>query len=207
MDPTASAFIDIAERTGRVVRRVKGTVTDISVNPPLIDCGGGAVATEVVGPYDPRVGHRVVCLEDWDGQMSGTRICIGPEVGGDANVVLQRVANQSATGSANTTISWDTENLDVGDWWTSGTTLTVPYDGIYAVHARVTGAAAWAADSATVIVVGGTTVGLGTANGVQAVLPANAALRMTATNAITVIIRNQGATQNCTAVIGVHRIA
>ena len=62
-------------------------------------------------------------------------------------VQLRRAANQSVANITATPISWDTQDEDVGGFWTSGTTVTVPadYDGIYAITFRVvmvTGASA-----------------------------------------------------------------
>ncbi len=56
-------------------------------------------------------------------------------------VQLRRAANQSLTNGALTPISWDTQDEDVGGFWTSGTTVTVPadYDGIYVITFRAVG--------------------------------------------------------------------
>lgn len=54
-------------------------------------------------------------------------------------VQLRRAANQSIPNNTSTPISWDTQDEDIGGFWTSGTTITVPadYDGIYVVTFRV----------------------------------------------------------------------
>ncbi len=62
-------------------------------------------------------------------------------------VQLRRAANQSIANITLTAISWDTQDEDVGGFWSSGTTVTVPadYDGIYVITFRVvvgTGASA-----------------------------------------------------------------
>jgi len=45
-------------------------------------------------------------------------------------VQIRRAANQSITTATETAISFDTENLDFGGWWSSGTTITVPAGAI-----------------------------------------------------------------------------
>ena len=43
-----------------------------------------------------------------------------------AGVSLARTSSQSIPNSSSTAISWSAANLDVGGWWTSGATFTVP---------------------------------------------------------------------------------
>jgi hypothetical protein len=56
-------------------------------------------------------------------------------------VQLRRAANQSVANITVTPVSWDTQDEDIGGFWTSGTTVTVPagYDGIYAITFRCVG--------------------------------------------------------------------
>lgn len=43
---------------------------------------------------------------------------------------VTRNANQSISTSTDTNVSWDTENLDYGGWYSSGTAVTVPAGAI-----------------------------------------------------------------------------
>jgi hypothetical protein len=58
-----------------------------------------------------------------------------------SGVRLRRASNQSINNAALTAISWDTEDEDIGGFWASGTTVTVPagYDGIYVATFRPLG--------------------------------------------------------------------
>ena len=53
-------------------------------------------------------------------------------------VTLRRVANQAISTTTATLVSWDTQDEDVGGYWASGTTITIPtdYDGIYVATFR-----------------------------------------------------------------------
>lgn len=53
-------------------------------------------------------------------------------------VTLRRTANQSVNNTTDTAISWDTEDEDLGGFWSSGTTVTIPtgLDGIYVITFR-----------------------------------------------------------------------
>ncbi len=55
-----------------------------------------------------------------------------------AGVTLRRVANQALTTGVAAAVSWDTQDEDIGGYWISGTTITIPtgYDGLYAVTFR-----------------------------------------------------------------------
>ncbi len=46
---------------------------------------------------------------------------------------LRRAANQTLADASVTTISWDTQVEDTDNFWSSGTTITVPFAGIYAI--------------------------------------------------------------------------
>ncbi len=46
---------------------------------------------------------------------------------------LRRAANQTLPDASLTTISWDTEVEDTDGFWSSGTTITVPFTGIYSI--------------------------------------------------------------------------
>jgi hypothetical protein len=54
-----------------------------------------------------------------------------------SGVQLRRAANQSISTSTDTNISWDTENLDYGGWWSSGTAITVPAGAIPAGYTSI----------------------------------------------------------------------
>jgi len=200
-DPLSESLIESGRFEG--VRRKVGTVTDASVFPPLIDCGGGAVATPCVAGYYPVVNDRVHVIEDWNGKYTGTRLCLGraTKAGG---CFLRRVANQSATGGGGTTISWDTEDVDQGGWITvTSTDITVPSTTVYAVHAQATGAGNWAADSDIALLVGGAVLARGTNNRSLATVQTGMTLPLSLGTVITAVVFNNGATQNMTARINV----
>lgn len=74
-------------------------------------------------------------------------------------VKLRRVAAQTLTTNAETSIEWDTEDADASGFFPgSGFTLTVPSgcDGLYAVSARVTFAASVISDRLNLAVNGST---------------------------------------------------
>lgn len=54
---------------------------------------------------------------------------------------LTRAANQTLPDASVTAISWDTQIEDTDNLWSSGTTITVPFAGIYAVTVTTTAAA------------------------------------------------------------------
>jgi len=192
------------------VRLLTGTVTDDTVFPPMIDTGGGAVATPCVRGYRPLEDDFVQVVTDWNGKFSATRLCLG-RIAACAQLTLLRSANQSATGGASTTISWDTENLDQGwGFAPTATDITVPTggQGVFAITATADGAAAWAI---------GTTMVIETAGDDRARIDlARTATRITATignvalvagNVIRVRLFNNGATQNFTARVAVVPVA
>jgi hypothetical protein len=47
-----------------------------------------------------------------------------------SGVQVTRSASQSISNNTETAVSFDTENLDFGGWWSSGTTVTVPAGAI-----------------------------------------------------------------------------
>lgn len=47
-----------------------------------------------------------------------------------SGVQLRRAASQSISNDTDTNFSWDTESLDYGGWWSSGTAATVPAGAI-----------------------------------------------------------------------------
>lgn len=209
MNDLAAEIINAKDGDPAQLRRLNwklltGTVTDDTTTPATVACDGGSgIPTVQVAGYCPTDDDPVVVMS-----AQGTRIMLG-QAGGNGHVILTRAANQSATGSAAVTVSWDTETLDIGGWWTSGTTLTVPtgYAGVYAIHTRAIGAGTWTSATHVLIQVSGVNVGMGHANGQVATLPANSIVRLSDASTIQVVVRNAGATQNMTAVIGVHRIA
>lgn len=208
MDPLTDELI-AAKNGDPALRELKwkvrtGTVTDRSTTPPTVQFDGGTgIPTQMIAGYLPTDNDPVIGMS-----TQGTRFVFG-QAGGNGQVILVKSTNHSATGSATTTISWDSETLDIGGFWSSGTTATVPtlYGGCYGLHARITGAGTWASASMTMILANGVNVATGQANGQIDVLPANGLLQLNAGATITVQIRNNGATQNCTAVLGIHRVA
>lgn len=68
-----------------------------------------------------------------------------------SGVQVTRQANQSISNSSDTNISFDTENMDYGGWWSSGTAVTVPAGAIPAgytsIWVDVVGMAKFATDS------------------------------------------------------------
>jgi hypothetical protein len=129
VDEIVSTFLDIAEQTGRVVRRRMGTVTDATVFPPLIDCGGGGVPTPVVGHYVPILNDQVVCIEDWDGKFTGSRLCLG-RIG--PQFFHMTGTHQDMPNEVGTTL-----DISSGSVWTnspdwrSGDTIILPVDAFW----------------------------------------------------------------------------
>jgi hypothetical protein len=60
-------------------------------------------------------------IEDLNGRLEGLTF---------SGVQVSRSTNQSIPTSSDTLLSWTTENLDYGAWWSSGTTVTVPAGAI-----------------------------------------------------------------------------
>lgn len=207
-DPAAEAILDAADK-GVLCRRITGTVTDASTWPPLIDCGGGAVATDVAGPYVPIDNDAVICIEDWDGRKTGTRICIGPLMRAGGVSLSKATGTPQAAATTFTTVPWDTEIVDQGDWWSSGTTLTVP-DGPtrrYVIHSVAAGTGNWPAGSAIQIMHNGTQRGHYETASAQNLIDAEiAGFRLAATDTITVRVFNNGTARNYTVTIDITPI-
>lgn len=47
-----------------------------------------------------------------------------------SGVNLRRTSDQTLTTATNTDVTWQSEDLDVGGWWSSGATITVPASAI-----------------------------------------------------------------------------
>lgn len=187
------------------VHFLTGEVTDATTWPPLIQTGASsdAVPTPVAGFYMPTVGDFVTVLS-----AGGTRVCIGP-VNYGAGVRLRRAANQSATGSASTTISWDTEDADLGGFWTSGTDVTIPAAcaGTYACWSRAIGAGSWSADSDLQIRVNGNAVSRSFIRVAAGRINSTSTLYLGVGSVIDAVVTSTGATQNFTATLYVIRVA
>jgi len=187
------------------VQLVTGTVTDTSVWPPqiLVPPSGFADDCPVLSGYAPSVGDFVHVLI-----AGGSRVCIGKAARG-SGCELTRSANQSATGAATNAVSWDTAVEDVGNYWTSGTDITIPAGAgaVYAVHAVVIGAASWAADSNIDVLVGGTAYARMYNGRIAPRLMVSMVRPLDAGNVITVEVFNNGTTQNFTARVYVYAVA
>jgi hypothetical protein len=108
-----------------------------------------------------------------------------------------RVANQSMTAVAVTTISWDTENSDAGGWAAvPTTTVTVPATGAgqVSISVRVTGASNWSTGSYVQIVIDGVVWASGPASdGQTSAMTASCSPFVSAGAAISVNVRNGAA--------------
>ena len=190
---------------GPTVHFLTGEVTDATTWPPEIQTGASTtgVPTPVVGAYFPTVGDFVVVLT-----AGASRVCLG-SVNVGAGCRLRRVANQSAVGGTTTTISWDTADQDLGDFWTSGTDITIPPNcaGVYAISARATGAGSWAVDSDLQVRTNGAAVSRIPIRTAAARITASATRYLSDGDVIDVIVNSTGATQNMTADVVVARVA
>jgi len=192
------------------VRLLTGVVTDAQVFPPLIDTGGGAVPTPCVRGYRPMINDFVQVVTDWNGKFSATRLCLG-RIAIAAGLTLRRAANQSSTGGALTTISWDTEDLDQGwGFAPTATDITVPTgaQGVYAITAAVEGAAAWAIGSTLVIrTAADDRARYDLARGASRITATIGNVGLVAADVIQVHVFNNGSTQNFTARVAVVAVA
>lgn len=83
-----------------------------------------------------------------DGPNLGEDLALAIEatVAGGARMgcTLRRVASQTLPDATNTTVSWDTEDEDTHNLWSSGTTVTIPASGLWAITFGIVASAATA---------------------------------------------------------------
>ena len=192
------------------LRELTGTVTDASVWPPLIDTGGGAVATPTLRGYRPVTNDFVHVLTDWNGKYSASRICIG-RIAVCGGLQVERNTNQSATGGGSVTVTWNNEVLDQGwSWVASSTDVVIPTGagGIYAITTQAIGAGNWAIGSTlTINAPNGTNPYSFDRGRAGSRLSASVCVPLVGGDVIQIAVFNNGATQNFTAHLTVVPVA
>lgn len=78
------------------------------------------------------MGSEVGTSSDWNTYVRDNELYLYGIAQGTtfSAVQVRRAASQAITTATETAISFDTENLDFGGWWSSGTTVTVPAGAI-----------------------------------------------------------------------------
>jgi hypothetical protein len=121
-----------------VVRRaVTVSAVDATAHTVTVLWADGVTTTAGVpclAPYIPRP-NDVVLLD----LVAGSPLVIGAVGSARTGVRLRRAANQSITNNASNTVSWDTQDEELGGaYWGSGTTVTIPtgLGGLYAIEFR-----------------------------------------------------------------------
>lgn len=123
---------------------------------------------------------------------------------------LRRAAVQSAGAGVNTVISWDTEDVDIGGYWASGTNIVVPHNegGVYATQATVVGAAVLGVDARMQVSLNGT-VQLRAFNSISATFQScGAVLPLKEADVVTVeVFNNTAGAVNVTATVHFYKVS
>lgn len=126
---------------------------------------------------------------------------------------LRRAATQTLNDITTTTISWDTQDVDTDNLWSSGTTITIPETGLWAVTLSVLTAAvmtgrsfAQIVPSAGVFATFGGALRAGISTG-ESLVAVSAVIPLTATNTLTAqVFADMAANSTMTAAITVYRV-
>ena len=78
------------------------------------------------------MGSEIGTSSDWNTYVRDNELYLKSIVDGVSfsGVQVRRAATQAITTATETDVSFDTETLDFGGWWASGTTITVPAGAI-----------------------------------------------------------------------------